>query len=74
VGKPTFTVTLTADQKQQLAAKGYTADTGTLPAVDGVTLSYVVNGLDVALTVEDKPTLMPVAVIKNRVNKMLTGG
>jgi hypothetical protein len=83
--KPTFQVTLNAEQFNAMASKlkgmGYGADAlekGTLPETRGVVLSYTVDvqlgeapTATVTFTVEKKPMLAPVGMIESGVKEMM---
>lgn len=83
MAKPTFTIRLTAEQFNAMAAKlksqGYgpeALDSGTLPKTSGVLLSYVTqaggNGSStVTFTVQEKPMLVPVSVIEGHVRSLI---
>jgi len=83
--KPTFQITLNAEQFNAMASKlkemGFGADAlekGTLPETQGVVLSYVTDvqlgaspSATVTFTVEKKPFIAPVSVIESHVKQLM---
>jgi hypothetical protein len=71
----TFKLTLTQDEYTQAVAKftanGLSLTSGTLPTEHGVSLSYVVDGLVVTITVLSKPFFVSVAMIESGVKSIL---
>lgn len=71
----TFQIALTQEEYTQAASKlsenGLSLTSGTLPASHGVSLAYVVNGLDVTFTVLSKPFFVSVDMIENGVKSLL---